>query len=132
MSLVVKGAWSGWSGETIVELSDGTIWRQDEYVYEYRYSYRPSVSVADGRMSVAGMCRPVRVRRLSTDVRRTIDGAWTGWDGKTIVEFTDGSRWEQAEYHYEYRYAYRPQAFLIDDTVLVEEMSKAVRVRRMR
>jgi hypothetical protein len=48
MSLVVKGAWSGWNGETIVELSDGTIWRQDEYVYEYRYSYRPSVAVARG------------------------------------------------------------------------------------
>ena len=129
---MVESAWSGWSGETIVELNDGTIWRQDEYVYEYHYSYRPSVSIADGRMFVEGMSRPVRVRSLPTDVRRTIAGAWKGWNGKTIVEFTDGSRWEQAEYHYEYRYAYRPQAFLVDDTVFVEEMSKAVRVRRMR
>lgn len=83
-------------------------------------------------MSVEGMSRPVRVRKLPTDVRRTVSGAWNGWDGKTIVEFTDGSRWEQAEYHYEYRYAYRPQAFLINDAVLVEEMSKSVRVRRIR
>ncbi|WP_194396231.1 hypothetical protein [Microbacterium atlanticum] len=132
MSLVVESAWSGWSGDTIVELSDGTIWQQDEYLYEYRYSYRPAVSIANRMMSVDGMSRPVRVKALSADVRRTIAGAWKGWDGKTTVEFTDGSRWEQAEYHYEYRYAYRPKAFFVDGNVLVEDMSKAVRVRRAR
>ena len=30
--------------------------------------------------------------------------------GKTFVEMTDGSKWKQAEYHYEYHYAYRPEA----------------------
>ena len=128
----MESDWNGWSGETIVELSDGTIWQQDEYIYEYHYAYRPAVSIADGVMSVNGMSRPVKVRALPTDVRRTVVGAWNGWDGETIVEFTDGTRWEQAEYLYEYRYAYRPQAFLVDDTVLIQDMSKPVRVRRVR
>lgn len=132
MSLTVESAWSGWSGDTIVELSDGTIWQQEEYLYEYYYAYRPAVSITNRLMSVDGMSRPVKVKSLPSDVRRTVAGAWKGWDGKTIVEFTDGSRWEQVEYHYEYRYAYRLTAFLVDGTILVEDMSKAVRVRRAR
>jgi len=35
-------------------------------------------------------------------------GAWHGWKGKTVVKLTDGSVWVQAEYHYEYFYAFRP------------------------
>lgn len=43
----------------------------------------------------------------------TVNGAWEGWKGETIVEMTDGSVWKQAECHYEYRYAYRPKAVLM-------------------
>jgi len=132
MGLVVDDAWEGWDGDTIVELSDGSLWQQDEYLYEYRYAYRPGVTISDGKMLVEGMKRPVRVKRLSDSVRRTVADAWNGWDGKTVVEFTDGSRWQQAEYHYEYRYAYRPNAFLVDDMLLVKDMSKAIKVRRIR
>jgi hypothetical protein len=131
MTLRVDGSWNGWSGDTIVELSDGTFWQQAEYLYEYRYAYRPSVELVNGYMTVEGMSRAVRVKRVSTS-RSTINGAWRGWDGKTEVVLTDGSRWQQAEYHYEYRYAYRPWALLLDGKMLVEEMSKAVKVRRLR
>lgn len=31
--------------------------------------------------------------------KMTVQGAWKGWDGKTYVEVTDGSEWNQAEYH---------------------------------
>ncbi len=41
----------------------------------------------------------------------TVKGAWKGWDGKTFVEMTDGSKWKQAEYHY----AYRPEATVTND-----------------
>ena len=41
-------------------------------------------------------------------MRRQIEDEWNGWDGDTIVRLTDGSVWRQEEYHYEYRYAYRP------------------------
>jgi hypothetical protein len=40
------------------------IWRQDEYHYEYRYAYRPTAIINNGRMQVNGMSRAVRVRRL--------------------------------------------------------------------
>lgn len=64
MKLHVEGSWSGWDGETIVELTDGSVWRQDEYHYEYHYAYRPEVTVANGKMQVRGMSRAIRVRRL--------------------------------------------------------------------
>lgn len=62
----------------------------------------------------------------------TVNGAWQGWKGYTIVEMTDGSIWKQAEYLYEYRYAYRPQAAVVGDKMLVEGMNSSVRVRRLR
>ena len=60
----IEGSWTGWSGDTIVQLTDGTVWRQDEYRYEYRYAYRPEVTITNGKMLVAGMNRSVRVRQL--------------------------------------------------------------------
>ncbi|WP_417503652.1 hypothetical protein [Microbacterium sp.] len=62
--LHVNGAWNGWKGDTLVKLTDGTVWEQAEYVYEYRYAYRPEVTITDGRMLVQGMSRAVRVRRV--------------------------------------------------------------------
>jgi len=64
MTLYIDGAWEGWSGDTIVQLTDGSVWRQDEYLYEYHYAYRPKVEISGGKMLVAGMQRAVRVRRL--------------------------------------------------------------------
>lgn len=62
----------------------------------------------------------------------TVNGAWEGWKGETIVEMTDGSVWKQAEYHYEYHYAYRPQAVLMSgDKLMVDGMNRAVWVRRL-
>ena len=41
-------------------------------------------------------------------MRQHVENDWTSWDGDTIVRLTDGSVWRREEYHYEYRYAYRP------------------------
>lgn len=60
-----------------------------------------------------------------------VKGAWTGWDGKTVVELTDGSKWAQAQYHYEYRYIYRPEVILDRNMMMVAGMSKPIRVRRL-
>lgn len=65
MTLYVDGSWSGWDGDTILQLTDGSVWRQDEYHYEYHYAYRPEVTITNGQMLVRGMNRAVRVRRLS-------------------------------------------------------------------
>lgn len=64
MTLTVDGSWRGWSGDTIVQMTDGSIWRQDEYQYEYHYAYRPTATITNGRMLVEGMSRAVLVRRL--------------------------------------------------------------------
>lgn len=62
----------------------------------------------------------------------TVNGAWEGWKGQTLVEMTDGSVWKQAEYHYEYHYSYRPQAVLTSgDRLLVDGMSRAIQVHRV-
>ena len=65
MTLYIDGEWSGWSGDTIVQLTDGSVWRQDEYYYSYHYAYRPGVTVSDGEMLVKGMTKAIRVRRLT-------------------------------------------------------------------
>lgn len=64
MTLHVNGAWTGWDGSTTVQLTDGSVWRQAEYHYEYRYAYGPEVTISNGKMQVSGMNRSVRVRRL--------------------------------------------------------------------
>jgi hypothetical protein len=65
MTLQVDGDWNGWEGETVVELTDGSIWRQEEYHYEYRYEYRPKVTISNGKMLVNGMSRAIRVQRVN-------------------------------------------------------------------
>jgi hypothetical protein len=61
----VDGSWSGWSGDTLVQLTDGSVWRQDEYHYEYHYSYRPEVTIERGKMIVKGMRKAIRVRKIA-------------------------------------------------------------------
>jgi len=65
MTQYVDGSWEGWSGDTIVQLTDGSVWRQDEYHYEYHYAYRPTVTISNGKMLVQGMRKALRVRRLT-------------------------------------------------------------------
>lgn len=60
----VEGEWTGWSGDTIVKLDNGTVWRQDQYHYCYQYKYRPVVIVEGNMMHVDGMSKAVRVRRI--------------------------------------------------------------------
>ncbi len=64
MTLQVDNDWEGWDGDTIVKLSNGSVWRQEEYHYEYAYAYRPYVTLAGDLMHVQGMSRAIRVRRL--------------------------------------------------------------------
>lgn len=36
---------NGWSGDTIFEMDNGQIWKQDAYVYHYNYAYRPKALI---------------------------------------------------------------------------------------
>jgi hypothetical protein len=64
MSRYVNGSWSGWSGDTVVQLTDGSTWEQAAYYYEYHYAYRPRVLIEGNQMHVEGMRRSVQVRRI--------------------------------------------------------------------
>ncbi len=64
----IDGEFEGWDGDTIVELVNGQVWEQAEYVYAYAYRYMPEVAIyaASGRckMLVEGMDEAVAVRRI--------------------------------------------------------------------
>ena len=64
-------------------------------------------------------------------MRKQVEDSWEGWDGDTVVQLTDGSVWRQAEYYYEYRYAYRHKVIMDGDTMYVDGMRRGVRVRRI-
>jgi hypothetical protein len=68
METQVDGDFIGWEGQTIVKLSNGQIWRQTEYHYEYHYAYMPRVLIfpsGDGsKMRVDGTSKPIGVQRL--------------------------------------------------------------------
>jgi hypothetical protein len=65
MTLRIDGSWTGWSGDTVVQLTDGSVWRQQEYHYEYHYAYRPEATISNGKMMVKGMRKAIRVHRLA-------------------------------------------------------------------
>lgn len=63
----VDGEFSGWDGDTIVQLANGQVWRQREYWYHYHYAYRPQVTITNDsgyKMLVAGVPRAIRVERI--------------------------------------------------------------------
>lgn len=64
-------------------------------------------------------------------MKSRIEGEWTGWSGETVVKLTNGSVWEQAEYYYRYQYKYRPEVVIENNRMLVDGMTKAIRVRRI-
>jgi hypothetical protein len=41
----VDDEFNGWDGNTIVKLSNGSVWQQADYKYQYHYSYRPEVFI---------------------------------------------------------------------------------------
>ncbi len=64
----IDGEFEGWEGDTVVKLTNGQIWEQSEYHYEYSYSYMPRVTIFQLRgqckMLVDGVDEPVGVSRL--------------------------------------------------------------------
>ena len=72
ISVVAEGAvvsdFSGFSGESVFELENGSRWKQDEYKYNYHYAYRPHATVVSGvsgiEIHIEGMGDTVRVSRL--------------------------------------------------------------------
>ena len=63
----------------------------------------------------------------------TLKGAFKGWKNRdTLVETTCGRVFQQNEYHYEYFYAYRPEARLDGERMQVEGSDSWVAVKRVK
>jgi hypothetical protein len=41
----IQGDFNGWEGETIIRLTNGQIWQQSSYHYEYHYAFMPKVLI---------------------------------------------------------------------------------------
>ncbi|QUX92309.1 hypothetical protein CYL31_13270 [Marinomonas sp. A3A] len=61
----INGEFKGWEGETVYELTNGQVWQQCTYNYEYTYSYMPEALI----YSVGGGYK-MKVEGTSADVRR--------------------------------------------------------------
>jgi hypothetical protein len=131
---------SGFDDGAIFELDNGQVWQQRHYQYRYHYAYRPAVRVySDGgryMMDVAGMNEAVEVIQVSVLVEGPIISDFNGFDGSSKFQFQNGQVWQQAEYKYNYHYAYRPRGIIIDGIngaeLRVEGMSETVKVRRLK
>jgi hypothetical protein len=43
----IDGEFKGWEGETEYRLTNGQVWKQSAYKYEYKYAYMPDVVIFD-------------------------------------------------------------------------------------
>jgi hypothetical protein len=64
----LRGAFTGWKGDTEFELDNGQVWKQVHYAYMYQYSSRPEVTIYDvgGRyeLHVDGVSGVLEVRKV--------------------------------------------------------------------
>ncbi len=111
----IDGRFFGWSGSTVFKLANGQVWEQDTPSRTYHFAYRPYLRITEiddtHLMQVDGI-GSIRVRRVCEFTESQIDGAFHGWDGRTVFPIVNGQVWQQAAYAYRYRYAYRPDVLI--------------------
>jgi hypothetical protein len=64
----IDGDFNGWEGETVIRLTNGQIWKQSAYYYEYHYAFMPKVLILESgaiyKAKVEGTEESVAVIRL--------------------------------------------------------------------
>lgn len=117
----IDGEFNGFDGDALFRLSDGTYWLQAEYKYWYHYAYRPEVELyllnGSPRLRLVGQSETVAVTQVSAVIESQIVGTFNGWDGDSEYELTNGQVWKQTQYHYEYKYSYRPSVVIYSASV---------------
>ena len=112
----IDGPFLGWSGSTVFKPANGQVWEQDAHARTYHFAYRPNVTITEVDdaylMDVDRVSGRIPVRRVHDFIESTIDGAFNGWDGKTVFRLANGQVWQQSIYAYHYQYAYRPEVLL--------------------
>jgi len=112
----IDGEFSGFDSDALFHLNNGTYWLQAEYKYWYHYAYRPEVEICRRGggfyLRLAGQSASVVVEQLTDVIESRISGAFTGWQGDSEYELTNGQIWKQVRYRYQYRYKYRPHVLI--------------------
>lgn len=119
-SLNIKGEFNGWTGETVVELSDGSFWIQSHFYFNFCYSFNPIVKLVNEngstKMYINGCGdEGFSVRPISNVIKSRIDGEFKGWDGETIFKLKNGTIWKQKNYSYWYKYANNPECTVFNN-----------------
>lgn len=78
-----------------------------------------------------------RTPAISPQVIETcIEDDFEGWEGETIFKLCNGQIWQQAEYAYMYRYAYRPDVMIYRTAsgyrMKVEDVAETIGVERIK
>lgn len=134
----IEGEFNGYDDGALFRLTNGQVWQQRRYKYKYKYKYRPRVRVyqEQGRWFMEFDCidEPIEVVRANVVEEGTIVSDFRGFDGSSRFQFQNGRVWQQAEYKYNYHYAHRPHAVIVEGVngleIQVDGMSETVRVRR--
>jgi hypothetical protein len=114
----IDGTFTGFDGDALFKLTDGTYWLQAEYKYWYHYAYCPRVELFREhgaiRLRLSGQSDSVAVRQVNGVIESQIEDEFNGWDGESEYELTNGQVWKQSRYRYEYKYMCRPRVFIYD------------------
>lgn len=133
----IEDEFDGFDDEKIFELTDGTIYYQTRYKYLYNYKYRPNVKIyTNGNTKiiiVEGLDDYVEVEQ-TTAIKSKIVNDFNGWSGDTIFELQNGQIWKQAQYKYNYFYAYRPDATIakIGSNYILNVKGKSIKVTKIK
>jgi hypothetical protein len=134
----IEGEFEGFDDEVLFQLTDGTCWIQDEYKYWYHYSYCPSVNILrrNGKLyiQVVGQNAVVRIRQIDSVIKSRINGEFSGWEGETSYELTNGQVWQQSQYKYKYKYAQCPNVLVYNSGggYVMQVAGASAKVRRVK
>jgi hypothetical protein len=111
----IDGPFFGWHGSTVFKLANGQVWEQDGHARAYCFAYRPNLTITETSgthlMEIAGV-GSISVTRVYDYIESRLQGAFNGWDGKTVFPLANGQVWQQSVYAYHYQHAYRPEVLI--------------------
>jgi hypothetical protein len=133
----IEDEFDGFDGESIFELTDGSVYVQSSYKYHYFYAYRPMIKIySNGLIKIIvpeGMNDYAEVEE-TTMMKSYIVNEFNGWSGDTIFELQNGQIWQQNKYQYKYFYAHRPKAVIIrvGSKHIMTVKGRSIRVKRIK
>ena len=110
----ISGSFDGFNEGKIFKLDDGSYWIQTEYEYDYMYELAPEATIleSDGTYYLLVCGKKVEVEQIFDVTESRIEGEFRGWDKDKIYKLANGDIWQQASYHYEYKYANNPEVMV--------------------